>query len=174
MLDTNRNTTLVAPQGPRGRSFEISPLARKRRQDMDPDTGRCSHLAAVLADDTEGAALLDRYKAVVRWNVHRSHEVAYPAKRRKVRLDTATCSVTQSKRLSRRLHLQSVESVALPCPDRLPACTAPSQDAGQTSTSKDISRILVMTSVGHLASTCLGHLRFHPWHGVPDYRRSHR
>ncbi|KAI0705790.1 cysteine proteinase [Cerioporus squamosus] len=51
---------------------------------MDTENGKCPHLAAVLADPTESTALLNRYKTAVRWNAHRSQEVGYPAKRRKI------------------------------------------------------------------------------------------
>ncbi|RDX57434.1 cysteine proteinase [Lentinus brumalis] len=51
---------------------------------MDSENGKCPHLAAVLADPTESTALLNRYKTAVRWNAHRSQEVVYPAKRRKI------------------------------------------------------------------------------------------
>ncbi|KAI0787731.1 cysteine proteinase [Fomes fomentarius] len=52
--------------------------------DTDLDNGKCPHLTAFLADNSEGAGLLNRYTNIIKWKVHRSHEVVYPAKRRKI------------------------------------------------------------------------------------------
>ncbi|TBU33545.1 cysteine proteinase [Dichomitus squalens] len=51
---------------------------------LDPESGKCPHLSAIFDDDSESAALLSRYNAVVKWHAHRAHEFAYPAKRRKI------------------------------------------------------------------------------------------
>ncbi|KAI1797193.1 cysteine proteinase [Ganoderma leucocontextum] len=51
--------------------------------EADPQSGKCPHIAAILSDESDSAALLRRYNTVVQWHAHHTHEVAYPAKRRK-------------------------------------------------------------------------------------------
>ena len=57
--------------------------------DMDLVSVRCPHLAGIHVDESESAALLRRYKTVIRWSIHRAAEVAYPTKRRKVSIVSA-------------------------------------------------------------------------------------
>lgn len=56
--------------------------------EADPQSGKCPHLAAILTDESDRAALLSRYNTVVQWYAHRNHEVVYPTKRRKVSTPT--------------------------------------------------------------------------------------
>ncbi|KAI0749382.1 cysteine proteinase [Daedaleopsis nitida] len=66
--------------------------------EFDSYSGKCPHLSAVLADESDSAALLDRYKTVVKWNTYRLHEVAYPAKRRKIAPpECGVCAIALSR-----------------------------------------------------------------------------
>jgi ubiquitin carboxyl-terminal hydrolase 22/27/51 len=50
----------------------------------------CSHIVAVKADASAKAAILNKYKTVVAWNVHYLHDIKNPAKRRKVSANSTT------------------------------------------------------------------------------------
>ncbi len=51
----------------------------------EPAAIHCPHLAAALADASDAAPILAKYRAVVAWTVHRAQELRQPAKRRKAR-----------------------------------------------------------------------------------------
>ena len=60
----------------------------------DPiDNIGCSHISALLADPTESDPLLKRFRRVVTWKAQRTHEALHSAKRRKVCLIHAPCSI---------------------------------------------------------------------------------
>ena len=87
--DAGDTSSVVALQGLYHLALGALHSIGNMASDGDPDNGKCPHLAAVLADESERAGLLNRYSTVVKWSVHRSHEVVYPAKRRKA---SSTCS----------------------------------------------------------------------------------
>ncbi|KAI0635856.1 cysteine proteinase [Trametes polyzona] len=66
--------------------------------ELDTDSPRCTHLASIFDNERELGALLNRYKNVVHWNAYRTHNVAYPAKRRKISpAECGLCSVPLSR-----------------------------------------------------------------------------
>ncbi|KAI0259604.1 hypothetical protein BC834DRAFT_833247 [Gloeopeniophorella convolvens] len=77
------------------RSHSSSPATADGLFDEPTDPNRCSHIAAVLADPSEGAALLKKFRGVVSWKAQRSHEALHAAKRRKIASPTCgTCGLT--------------------------------------------------------------------------------
>ena len=76
---------LIVERVTRTQTSEPQSIAPVMSFEGDSNLGSgCPHIAAVLVNDTEGAALLDRFSTVIKWNMHRNQSVAYPAKRRKV------------------------------------------------------------------------------------------